>query len=79
MYCSQRLGGHSQQDIADHFSLAHRGSVSSTIRAVGIDLQDGGIKKRMAQIEKGLNVIKLTSLAFESTFKMCRKFDPVIR
>ena len=45
--------------VADHFSLPHQGSVSSTIRAVAIDLQDGSSKKRIAQIENGLNVIKL--------------------
>jgi len=44
IYCSQQLGGHSQQDIANYFSLAHRGSVSSTIKAVVVGLENGSMK-----------------------------------
>ena len=44
MYCCQRVCGYAQQEVADCFSLTHRGGVSSSVRV----------------IEEELNLTKLT-------------------
>ena len=60
MYCCQRKGHHKQRDIAEYFSLSHRGSVSSTINAVEVQLDSMVLKKRLIEISRSLNFTKRT-------------------
>ena len=56
----QRLGLHKQKDIAEYFSLSHRGSVSSAINAIEGSIESGYLKNRFDQIRRDLNFTKRT-------------------
>ena len=60
IYCSQRLGGYTQKQVAEYFSLSHRGGVSSAVKIIGHRLQSGDLKIRLDEIRDGLNFTKLT-------------------
>jgi len=60
IYCCQRVCGYAQQEVADCFSLTHRGSVSSSVRVIEEKIERIGFKKRLNEIEEELNLTKLT-------------------
>lgn len=60
IYCCQRKGLHKQKEIAEYFSLSHRGSVSSTINAVETQLESVDLIKRLNEISRKLNFTKRT-------------------
>ena len=35
IYCSQRLAGYTQKQVAEYVSLSHRGDVSSAVKVIG--------------------------------------------
>jgi len=60
IYCCQRLGGYTQQDVADYFSLTHRGSVSSAVSVIEGRIERADIGDRLDEIRQRLNFTKLT-------------------
>ena len=60
IFSCQRLGLHKQKDIAEYFSLSHRGSVSSAISAIEGSIESGNLKNRFNQIRRDLNFTKRT-------------------
>ena len=60
IYCAQRLGRYSQKQVADYFSLSHRGGVSSAVKVIGHRLQAGDLKNQLDEIKDGLYFTKLT-------------------
>jgi len=58
IYCCQRVCGYAQQEVADCFSLTHRGSVSSSVRVIEEKIERIGFKKRLNEIEEELNLTK---------------------
>ena len=54
IYCCQRVCGYAQQEVADCFSLTHRGSVSSSVRVIEEKIERIGFKKRLNEIEEEL-------------------------
>ena len=66
----QRLGLHKQKDIAEYFSLSHRGSVSSAISAIEGSIESGDLKNHFNQIRRNLNFTKRTwPLLFLAVFQ----------
>jgi len=60
IYTSQRYGFHKQKDIAEYFSLSHRGSVSSAVNAFEAKLGSRGTKRKLNQMFCDLNFTKRT-------------------
>ena len=60
IYCCQRVSGGSQQEVAEKFSLTHRGSVSSAVKSIGGRLENGDLKEAFIEIKSGLNLTKLS-------------------
>ena len=60
IYCSQKLGGYTQRDIADYFSLKNRGGVASAINSIESSLKNGDLKRQYSRIRKNLNLTKST-------------------
>ena len=60
IYCCQRLSGGSQKEVAEKFSLTHRGSVSSAVRSIGGRLEIGDLKEAFMEIKSGLKLTKLS-------------------
>ena len=60
MYCSQRIGGHSQKEIARYFSMANRGGVASAVYSIECSLAAGDLSKQFDRVLKTLNVTKST-------------------
>ena len=60
IFCCQRLGGYTQQDVADYFSLTHRGSVSSAVKVIEGRIERTDLGDRLDEIRQRLNFTKLT-------------------
>ena len=60
IYYCQRLGLHKQKEIAEYFSLSHRGSISSTVFAIESQAETSTFKKLLAQVRCDLNLTKRT-------------------
>lgn len=59
IYCCQRHGGQTQQEVANYFSLTHRGSVSSAVRIIESRVGGDDLGKRLYEVRQGLNFTKL--------------------
>ena len=60
IYCCQRRGGYTQQDVAECFSLTHRGSVSSAVKVIEGRIETTDLSERLDEIRRRLNFTKLT-------------------